>query len=224
MNKVFEFLNLIKDNNNREWFQENKDTYDEVYERMNLIANQILYEMNQHDLIETATGKKSLYRIYRDVRFSKDKTPYKSNWSGGFKRATAQKRGGYYYHIEPGGSYLAGGFWGPNKDDLKLIREHLAQDSSEYRKIINSKDFKLTFDIVLGEKLKKCPKGFDIEHPDIDLLRHKQFVLKYNLTDKVVLSDSFPRITSEIFKKMRPYFNLMSEYLTTDSNGIEIYA
>jgi uncharacterized protein (TIGR02453 family) len=190
---------------------------------MILIADSLLFEMNQHDLIETSTGKKSLHRIYRDVRFSKDKTPYKSNWSGGFKRATLQNRGGYYYHIEPGASFLAGGFWGPNKDDLKLIRDHLAQDASSYRDIIESKKFKSTFGDVMGDKLKMSPKGFDIDHPDIDLLRYKQFVLKHNLTDEEVLSASFPAKASKIFKEMRPYFNLMSEYLTSDLDGIEIY-
>lgn len=222
MVKVFRFLEGLQNNNNRNWFEANRSEYESCQNTVISLAERLLEEIRKHDLIETASGKKSLHRIYRDVRFSKDKTPYKSNWSGGFRRATAQRRGGYYFHLEPGKSYLAGGFWGPNKEDLKLIREHLEVESDDYRQITDSADFKRTFGSVLGDQLKKSPKGFDPESTNIDLLRFQQFVLKHELSDDKIFSPNFPSKASEIFQKMRPYFDLMSNFLTTDLNGIEI--
>jgi uncharacterized protein (TIGR02453 family) len=221
MQSVFKFLADLKENNNREWFANKKSIYDSCHQEMIELADLLLAEMNTHDAIETISGKKSLHRIYRDVRFSKDKSPYKSNWSGTLKRASANRRGSYYYHLEPGNSFLAGGFWGPNKEDLKLIRCHIAQDSAEYREIINTSSFKKTFSNVQGEQLKKTPKGFDIENPDVDLLRCKQFVLKHDLTDDEVFSSDFSKSASNIFKQMRPYFDIMTEFLTTDLDGIK---
>lgn len=222
MKEVFKYLNQLKGNNQREWFMKNKPTYEACQDVMIEMTNELLKEMQSHDLIETVSGKKSLHRIYRDVRFSKDKTPYKTNWGGSFRRATAQRRGGYYYHLEPGGSFVAGGFWGPNKEDLKLIRDHLSQEGGDYRKVITQKVFKETFGEVHGDQLKKSPKGFDIDHPDIDLLRYKQFVLRHNFTDQEVLSQDFPKKASHVFQKMRPFFDLMSDFLTSDLNGNEI--
>ncbi|WP_341225691.1 DUF2461 domain-containing protein [uncultured Arcticibacterium sp.] len=223
MKEAFDFLKDLRENNNREWFQAHKLRYELALEKVITVADEILLLMRKDDLIETPTGKKSLQRIYRDVRFSKDKTPYKTNWSGGLRRATAQRRGGYYFHLEPNGrSYLAGGFWGPSKEDMKLLREHFSEEADEYRAVINGADFKKYFGEVRGEQLKKSPKGYDIEHPEIDLLRYKQFLLKHPVTDLEVLSSDFPEKAAHVFGKMRPYFDVMSSFLTTDLNGIEI--
>lgn len=217
------FLKKIGKNNDRDWFQENKAEYVKQHEEIIAFADELLGLMNEHDTIETISGKKSLYRIYRDVRFSKDKAPYKTNWSGGFKRATKQLRGGYYFHIQPGGnSFIGGGFWGPSKEDLLRIREEITTDASEMREIITSKDFLETFGTLDGEQLKLAPKGFDKEHKDIDLLRYKQFIFGKNFSDEEVLAEDFAQVANETFKKMRPFFDLMSEILTTDSNGTPI--
>ena len=107
----FKFLKDLKKNNNRDWFTENKKRYQNEHEEIISFADALLTKMNEHDVIETPSGKKSLFRIYRDVRFSKDKSPYKTHWAGGFKRATAARRGGYYFHIQPGDqSFIGGGF------------------------------------------------------------------------------------------------------------------
>ncbi|PCI94908.1 MAG: TIGR02453 family protein [Flavobacteriales bacterium] len=215
----FDFLNKLKKNNNRDWFNENKDIYLNHHQNTIDFADQVLIELSKHDNIETPTGKKSLYRIYRDVRFKKDKTPYKTYWSGGFKRATKELRGGYYFHIQQGKSMVGGGFWAPDKEDLLRIREDIAFDAQPLRKIINSKSFKDTFGTLHGEQLKTCPKGFDKEHPDLDLLRYKQFTVFKNFTDQEVLSPNFTKQVSDTFKKMRPFFDYMSESVTTDANG-----
>jgi uncharacterized protein (TIGR02453 family) len=181
-----------------------------------------LQELNKHDQIETHSGKNSLHRIYRDTRFSKDKTPYKVNWSGGFKRATKYRRGGYYFHLEPGNSFIAGGFWAPNTQDLKRMRDDIAFDPAPLRKIVNSKSFTATFGTLQGEQLKTAPKGFEATNEAIDLLRYKQFLLIKKFTDKEVLSEHFLMGANQGFKNMRPFFDYMSEVLTTDVNGLEV--
>lgn len=214
-----EFLKLVKKNNNRDWFNAHKERYLKEHESIIAFAEALLTEMKKHDDIETPSGKKSLHRIYKDTRFSKDKTPYKSNWSGSFSRATKKLRGGYYFHIEPGNSFAGGGFWGPEASDLKRIREEIAADSTPFRKILKSKSFKDTFGELMGEQLSSAPQRFPKDHKDIDLLRYKQFLLMKKFTDKEVLDGKFLFQLNDTFKKMRPFFNLMSEVLTTDING-----
>src|SRR5690349_15105313 len=122
---VFDFLTDLKKNNNREWFNQHKDIFIRESEKIEAFAEELLQALGAHDGIETLSGKKALHRIYRDTRFSKDQTPYKTGWSGNFKRATKFRRGGYYFHIEPGNSFIAGGFWGPNNEDLKRVRDDI---------------------------------------------------------------------------------------------------
>ena len=216
------FITLLSKNNNREWFNAHKNEFEIEQNSMAQFADALLQKMNVHDVIETVSGKKSLHRIYRDTRFSKDKTPYKTNWSGGFKRASKQRRGGYYFHIEPNNSFIAGGFWGPNNEDLKRIRDEFAFDASPLRKILKSKSFVNTFGTLQGEQLKTTPKGFDADNEAIDLLRYKQFLLIKKFTDEEVLSSDFLKQANETFKHMRPFFDYMSEVLTTDLNGLAL--
>lgn len=218
----FDFLLALKKNNHRDWFNTHKDRYQQEQEQLELFAEALLRELNKHDVIETLSGKKSMHRIYRDIRFSKDKTPYKTNWSGNFKRATKYRRGGYYFHLEPGNSYIAGGFWGPNTQDLKRIRDEIAFDDKPLRKILKSKTFITTFGALKGEQVKTTPKGFEAGHEAIDLLRYKQFLLIRHFSDKEVLSGQFLKEASKTFKNMRPFFDYMSGVLTTDTNGLEI--
>lgn len=215
----FDFLQTLKENNNREWFNEHKPAYQQELSQIENFAEALLGKLNTHDLIETPSGKSSLFRIYRDTRFSNDKTPYKTHWSGSFKRATKQRRGGYYFHIEKGNSFVAGGFFGPSPDDLRLIRNDIAFDPTPLRRILKSKLFVSTFETLKGDQVKTAPKGFPADHEAIDLLRYKQFLLIRNFTDKEVLSASFPDEVNNTFKAMRPFFDYMSEVLTVDGNG-----
>ena len=217
-----EFLKLIAKNNNRDWFNANKDRYIKEHENIVAFADALLFEMNKHDVIENQNGKKSLHRIYRDTRFSKEKTPYKTNWSGGFQRATKKRRGGYYFHIEAGNTFAAGGFWGPDPKDLKRIRDEFAYDAAPLRKILKNKNFVNTFGTIKGEQIKTTPKGFDADNANIDLLRYKQFIIVKKFTDKEVLSDKFVKQMNDAFKTMRPFLDYMTEVLITDVNGISI--
>lgn len=219
----FTFLKKIKANNNRDWFQKNKAEYEQSREQISLFVDQVLDQMRKHDHIETESGKESLYRIYRDIRFSKDKTPYQTCWHGYFRRATKKLRGGYYFHIAPGNTYLSGGFWGPNKDDLARIREDIDYNHKAWRKMLSNKKIVSTFGNLRGEQLKTAPNGYPKDHPAVDLLRYKQFFLRHDFTDKEVLSPDFAKTMNDTFKNLRPFFDYMSEVLTTDANGEDLF-
>ena len=216
------FLQALKENNNREWFNAHKTLFLEQQAYIENFAGNLLAALNIHDTIETPSGKKSLHRIYRDTRFGHDKTPYKTNWSGNFTRATKWRRGGYYFHIEPGNSQIAGGFWAPNAPDLLRIRNDIAFDAAPLRKILANKNFITSFGHLQGGQLQTTPKGFDKNHEAIALLRYKQFLLIRHFTDTEVLSPGFLQAADDSFKNMRPLFDYMSEVLTTDTNGLVI--
>ncbi|MDB5272874.1 MAG: hypothetical protein JWO58_1241 [Chitinophagaceae bacterium] len=216
------FLKKIKKNNDRTWFAEHKGDYEKAFGEMILFSDAVLAELKKHDDIETPTGKRSLYRIYNDVRFSKDKSPYKLNLGAGFRRATAWRRGGYYLHIQPGSSFVAGGFWGPNTQDLNHIRQQIAADLDPLTHIVKSKPFKKVFGEIRGEQVKTAPRGYTADHPAIDFLRFKQFILKIEFSDEEVLHPNFHKKVADSFQHMRPFLDYMSEILTTDLNGIRI--
>jgi uncharacterized protein (TIGR02453 family) len=217
-----DFLKVLSKNNNRDWFNKNKERYLEALDNIIAFTDALLVEMNKHDKIETPSGKKSLFRIYKDVRFSKDKTPYNTHWSGAFRRATKQLRGGYYFHLKPGDSYLIGGFWGPEPDDTKRIRQDIDSNYKEWRKLLANKTLIKTFDKLIGKKVMSAPRGYSKDHPAIELLRYKQFLLKHEFTDKEVCSPDFLYNMNNTFKKLRPFFDFMSEVLTTDANGVSV--
>ena len=219
---ALDFLTTLSQNNNRDWFNNNKDSYTEAQGNIIGFAVSLLAEMNKHDNIQTLSGKKSLFRIYKDVRFSKNKTPYNTHWSGSFKRATKQLRGGYYFRIEPGNSFLAGGFWGPEPNDMKRIRADIDANYPAWKDLLADKTLQQTFGKLTGEQLRTAPQGYAKDHPAINLLRYKQFVLKHPFTDAEVTSPGFLANANDIFKKMRPFFDFMSEILTMDGNGVMV--
>ena len=213
-----ELLNFLKDlaaNNNREWFAKNKAIFDRHNTDVKAFFKAVNNELQHSDKIE----KHTVFRIYRDVRFSKNKDPYKSSFNGYFRRATDHLRGGYFLNIAPGNSHVGGGFYGPNSADLKRIREEFEQDDREIRAILNHSEFKATFDELLGSEVKTAPRGFDKDHQAIDLIRKKQFYVSRSFSDKEVLSPDFLHEVIHSFKVIRPYFDYMSDVLTTDLNG-----
>lgn len=223
MNKVpetaFNFLNDLSQNNNKPWFLENKDQFDRVFGDVKSFFKGIYEEMQASDHLD----RFHVHRIYRDVRFAKDKTPYKNYFGLHLGRTKPLLRGGYYISIEPGKSFVGGGFWEPDKEDLLRIRKDIEQDDSELRSLIQAPEFVKYFGELSGEELKTAPKGFDKEHKAIDLLRKKQFLVMRSFTDAEVLSDQFENEVIRTFKAMRPFFDYMSEVLTTDANGVSMY-
>ncbi len=217
-----DFLTDLAQNNNREWFNAHKNRYLEAQGNIIDFADALLAEMNKHDRIETPSGKKSLFRIYKDVRFAKDKTPYNNHWSASFKRATNKLRGGYYFRIEPGNSGLVGGFWGPDADDMKRIRQDIDSNYPAWNAMLEEKAIAETFGPLYGEELSRVPQGYPKDHPAAALLRRKQFMLRRLFSDEEVLSPDFVFTMNEMFKKMRPFLDFMSEVLTTDANWMDL--
>lgn len=216
---TLDFLKELHQNNDRDWFAKHKPRYQDELVHMKEFAEVLLDEMSKIDHIE----KIRVHRIYRDVRFSKNKLPYKSHFGGGLNRATAKLRGGYYFHIQPNDqSFVAGGFWGPNGPDLKRIREEIAIDDQPLRKILANRTFKKFFGELNGEAVKTAPRGFAKDHPAIDLLRLKQFRVRRTFTDEEIQDPKFLKEVVKTYKAMHPFFNYMSEVLTTDSNGISL--
>ena len=219
---AFDFLKKLSKNNSRDWFNKHKADYETAREQAIVFADSVLKYMRTHDEIENENGKASLFRIYRDVRFSKDKTPYQTCWHGYFKRAGKKLRGGYYFHLAPGNTYIGGGFWGPNKDELSRIRVDIEYNHEDWRKMLANKKLKTTFGAMQGEQLKTAPQGFPKDHEAVDLLRYKQFTFRHDFTDKDILAKDFDKTMSNAFKNLRPFFDYMSDVLTTDANGISL--
>jgi uncharacterized protein (TIGR02453 family) len=213
-----QFLVDLSDNNNREWFLANKSRYEAAQDNMKQFVKAVERVLNETDHIEGAT----LFRIYRDVRFSKDKLPYKNNFGMGFTRATKRLRGGYYLHIEPGGSFVGGGFWQPEAADLKRIRDEFVVDDQSIRKIMADPTFKKYFGTIQGDELKTAPRGYEKDSPALDLIRKKSFTVQRNFTDAEVVSADFLQQVKHTFEAMRPYFDYMSMVLTTDLNGEDL--
>ena len=216
--KVFKFLNDIKSNNNREWFNANKQRYKWSLEQIKNSIVELFDLMNSHDKIENY----KIFRIYRDVRFSKNKTPYKKNFGISLVREKPKFRGGYYFHIEPSSSFSAVGFWQPEKDDLFRIRKEIELDGKEFSDVISSKLITKKWGNLIGDSLKSSPRGFSKDHEYISLLRRKSFLFKKNYTDEEVVSKDFINKLNQDFLVVRNFLDYMSNVLTTDLNGISL--
>jgi uncharacterized protein (TIGR02453 family) len=216
---VLAFLKELSKNNNREWFAENMDTFRANEKAVKVFFNELEAEVRKLDTID----KMQVFRIYRDIRFSKDKTPYKRYFSAWFSRSKPMLRGSYYIHIEPGASFVEGGFWEPNPADLLRIRQEFEMDDSYIRNIMADAIFKKYFGELEGIEVKTAPKGFDKNHPAIDLIKKKQFLITRKFTDKEVQDKNFMAEVLKTFIAMRPFFDYMSDVLTTNLNGESLY-
>ncbi|MCO5248623.1 MAG: DUF2461 domain-containing protein [Chitinophagales bacterium] len=217
--EAFDFLREIRVNNNREWFEKHKLTYKALATEVKQVFAEIADLLGQHDDIE----KWRMYRIYRDLRFSKDKTPYKRYIAAEYMRRKPTLRGGYYIHIEPDDqSFIEVGFWNPNSSDLKRVRKEWETSSNEIRDILSDKELENHWDKIFGEILINAPSGFNNQHPDIDLINLKQWRFCHYFTDEEVLSEHFATQVDEYFQSIRPFFDYMSDILTTDLNGVSL--
>ena len=209
------FLNELKLNNNREWFNENKQRFNAIQDQVKRFANEVKDLLNISDDIE----KLKIFRIHRDLRFSKDKTPYKKNIGMAFHRSKPELRGGYYLEISADKSFIAVGFWNPKKEDLLRIRKEIEIDGQEFRNIINKKIIKDYWGGIKGEEVKTSPKGFDANHEHIDLIKKKQFIFIKELKEAEIIDVNFQKELVKYFVSIRPFFDYMSEVLTTNLNG-----
>lgn len=209
------FLAQLQQHNDRAWFEAHKADYLAAKDNVTALADAIHAALSETDAI----GEYRVYRIYRDVRFSKDKIPYKEHLDAYFYRAGAERRGGYVFRIKPGDSQVGGGFFGPEKDDLLRIRQELAFDSEPLTEITQHPDFVQSFGTLQGDALKTAPRGFDKDHPNIEWLRRKQFYALRSFTDEEIMSPDFVAQAIETYHHLRPFFDYMSGVLTTNTDG-----
>ncbi|GAA3581051.1 DUF2461 domain-containing protein [Snuella lapsa] len=216
---ALDFFKNLEKNNNRDWFNDHKKEFKTIEAQVKQVYNVVMELLRKHDDID----KLKMFRIYRDVRFSKNKLPYKTHFGGAFHRTKPQLRGGYYLHIQPNNeSFIATGFWEPAKEDLFHIRKEFEMDDQEIRDIINEPQFKSIWGDFVGDEVKTAPKGFSKDHKAIDLIKKKQYIFVKKFTDKEVLDANFITKVDEAFKAIRPYFDYMSDVLTTDLNGVSL--
>jgi len=205
-----ETLNFIKDvaeNNNREWFAANKGVYETAKADVLELVAKLIPELAKVDplLSAEADPKKSLLRIYRDVRFSKNKDPYKNNFGIWFSaKSKGGNEPGYYLHIQPGKSFIAGGYWMPEASHLKLIRQEIDYNIGDFKEIINEKDFKKNFKLGVDNALKNAPKGYDPADPNIEFLKLKSFEATTKIDDEEFLKPNLVNKLISSFKTVQP--------------------
>jgi len=218
MNETFqflptlEFLEELKSNNNKQWFDQNKLAYTQYRANFLDFIDFIIDELRDTDQLQGLNAKQSVFRINRDLRFSQDKSPYKLNFSasiapGGKKSALL----GYYISLEPNGqSAIAGGLYMPNPEQLKHFRQAIESDATAFKKIITSDSFHEQFGKIEGQRLKTAPKGYEQSHPEIDLLRLKQIFAMRNYTDQEVLNPDFPQQVLQACQALKPFLDYLN--------------
>ena len=205
-NSIFSFLSSLSQNNNREWFSDNKKDYEKAKSQADSFCRAVYAAMQEKDHL----GAIKIYRIYNDLRFAKDKPPYKTHFGLYFGRLQPKYRGGYYLHLSPEQSFVGGGFFNPEPKDLLRIRQEIAQEGEHFSQIMNSEAIRSYFSGQLwGQEVKTTPKGFDKDDPMITLDQ--------------VLGDSFFQEVVDTFVAMRPFYDFMTQALTTDANGEPLY-
>lgn len=211
--KSFSFLRLLKQNNNREWYHANKQLYSEAKQEFEHIVELLIHETSKIDAnILGLTPKDCIFRIFRDVRFSKDKTPYKTNF-GAFLVPGGRKslHAGYYLHLEPEGSFIAGGIYMPPSNILRAIRNDIYEHFEEYEAILNSKKLVKEFGEVSGDKLKLAPKGFPKEFHGIEHLKFKSFGLISQRSDKQMQKADAIEDVIDLFEIAKPFISFLNE-------------
>lgn len=218
MKDILNFLELLAANNNKEWFHANKAMYQQALKKFETVISSVIESVSGFDRnLGQPSAKDTIFRIFRDVRFSKDKSPYKTNM-GAFISPGGRKgvKAGYYIHVEPGKSFVGGGIYMPEPEQLKKIRQEIYFNADEFKSIISDKKFKAVFGpLATWDKLKRPPKDFPADFPDIELLMYKSYVAGHNLADKEVESEDFIGIAIEVCKTLKP----MNDFLNRAIEG-----
>ena len=203
---TFHFLNQIKINNNKPWFEKNRALYEKARAEYLGFVTRLVEGIGRIEGIPEKEPSKYVQRIYRDIRFSKDKTPYKSFFSSIIERGPENRKCPLYIQIQPGRSMMGGGIWDPSPETLKKIRQEIDYDGIGLKKIINSKEFLKHFGKISGARLSRPPKGYEADNPNIELLKFKQLFVQRMFEDEMVLSkDLIPEILKS-YKAALPFF------------------
>jgi uncharacterized protein (TIGR02453 family) len=214
-NPVFSFLKTLAKNNNRDWFEANKGKYLTAKDEFDVFVTSLLTEMIKFDSsLAGLNPKKLTFRIYRDVRFSKDKSPYKINMGATFSAGgKLMNKPGYYFHCEPGNkSFVAGGLYMPAPEDVAKVRQEIDYNGKKLEAIFKSAAFKkyyTGFDVF--DQLKKVPKGYAPDHAHADWLKLKSFIVTHNFKDTEVLHKDFMKNVSGAFKAIKPFNDFLGE-------------
>ncbi|HRU61613.1 MAG TPA: DUF2461 domain-containing protein [Bacteroidia bacterium] len=214
--KTFAFLKALKKNNNRDWFNEHKSEYENAKDNVLGFIQELVVAFSTFDSsLRGLEAKDCLFRIYRDTRFSKDKTPYKTNLGASINAGGKKSMGpGYYVHLEPGGSFIAGGIWMPPADEVKKIRQEIDYNGKDLKKVLTKPSFKKAFGGLSREHaLKTAPKGYPKDHPDIELLKLNSFIVWKNVSDKDILGPKSIKTLTTLGKEMKPLMDFLKTAL-----------
>lgn len=211
---TIQFLKLLSKNNNREWFASNKHLYEAAKVDFENFVGELIKAISKFDkTVSELRAKDCTFRIYRDVRFSKNKDPYKNNF-GAYIAAGGKKsmKPGYYIHLQPHGkSFLGGGAYMPPSPELNAIRQEIDYNLKEFQGILKSKSFKKYFKQIDGDKVKTTPKGYPKDHPAIDILRHKDFIAMHSLKDEQLLAGNAVSYLAKGFEAMKPFNDFLAQ-------------
>lgn len=219
MKEILHFLETLQSNNNKAWFDANRENYQQLRQKFLQITELLIHEIRSFDQqIPYQDPRKCVFRIFRDLRFSKDKLPYKNNF-GAFIARDGRKGGnpGYYLHVQPGASFIAGGLFMPDAPRLKAIRNDIYQNPYDLLEIIEDSEFKNSFTLFDDDKLKTAPKGFPKDFEYIDLLRYKSFSPMMPLSDEQLLSPDMLNTVVSGFKHLAPlnhYLNHVIDHVS----------
>lgn len=203
---ILDFLQLLSQNNNREWFNDNKAAYSECREYFTQVVASIIIFLAEHDLeLRHIKPQDCLFRTHRNLRFSKDKTPYKSHFAA-YISAKGKKndRAGYYLHLQPNNNLLSGGMWMPETDKLKILRNSIMENLEEFEEIIHASDFTSYFGQLDGRRLKTSPKGFPADFIGMDYLKFKDYTATHTLNTNDLEHPDFPAYVAGILTKLYP--------------------
>jgi len=213
--QMLNFLTDLSQHNEKTWFEAHRPAYEKARGANESFIDALIDELRTSDDLQGLTAKDCITRIYRDIRFTRDKSPYHTNFSAiiapGGKKSTRQ---GYYIHIQPGDhSMVAGGLHMPEAEQLNRFRQAIDRNAAAFKTIIGNRQFLETFGKIDGERLKTAPKGYDRSHPEIELLQLKDVTAVHPFTDVEVLADDFPENALRVCRVMRPFLNYLDEIL-----------
>ncbi len=212
------FLQQLEKNNNRPWFNEHKNWYTEAHEDVISFVEELISEISKFDQdIEKVDAKKSLFRIYRDTRFSLNKQPYKTNFGATLRFGKTSKKAGYYLHIEPRKSFIGGGLYMPDSENLKRIRKEITTEKETFIGILENSNFRNYFrGLSVEGKLKRVPNGFDKEDPMAEYLKLKHFIVSHPVSDEALLDSNAAKNFAEIYRSIQPLNHFLNNALIVD--------
>jgi len=215
LSPALDFLDQLRENNNKPWFEVNRPTYERARDVFERFIDRLINELRKSDHLGGLSARDCVARIYRDTRFSKDKSPYKSGMGANIAPGGRKSgRLGYYIHFAPRGETLiAGGLYSPDPDQLATFRRAIARDANELKRIARARHFVENFGAIGGEKLKTAPQGYDRSHAEIELLKLKQVTAMHQFSDEQVLSPDFPNQAVAICRAMKPFLDYLNSVL-----------